>query len=804
MRIVIDFQACQSPTSRSRGIGRYSMGLALALAHRNAGRHEIWLALNGCFPDTIDDIRGRFQDALPPERIVVFNVPRRPEGYRGDWRDYAAEAIREHFLADLAPDIIHVSSLFEGLGTEATTGIGGCPAAVTLYDLIPLLRRDVYLTSDIMRRWYYSRIEHLKKAQLWLAISENTRNEAVAALNLPKDQVVNISAAVDGAFAQLTITESWERELRKRYCLNRPFLMYTGAFDVRKNFEGLIEAFSLLPTRQDYQLAIICPAPECERHRLLARAAKAGLGTDEVVIIGFVPEDDLVALYNLCHLFVFPSLHEGFGLPALEAMACGAPVIGSNTSSIPEVIGRKDALFDSTHPERIAEAMARVLSDEGFRRELREHSVRQAQRFSWDESARRALGAFEEHDARTRQASEAVAQVATHDKITHASRQNQEADNSAPVPSTKVRLAYVASFPPDNNDVTNEILPALARYYDITLITDQEGSLFTQANEFSFGTVAWFEQNFDGFDRIIYRFSVQDSHHQILRLLRRHPGVVVLPDVLLRAGACRSDGNGATSDLFRHCLSLTNRYAALLHGQTNQVYGDMRGLYHGLSLDAASGIIIHSNCQTEAAPKEYRALTKDMRTVSQREVERRFITDRHDPGQVAFEYRDAIEAFAANSHHAHYRRLIDSLISDVRASEASDEDLASVAGAISANFSSGRQEQVFIDITGRDLSSISDAVRQLLLEQGVDGPVEPIYWDGKSYRYAVAATCEYLGVQTCGLADEAVEVAAGESVLLLSADTPSHTSALTAVPRSGAGTDFRSTETGPLCNVSIG
>jgi hypothetical protein len=118
-----------------------------------------------------------------------------------------------------------------------------------------------------------------------------------------------------------------------------------------------------------------------------------------VVITGFVPEDDLVTLYNLCHLFVFPSLHEGFGLPALEAMACGAPVIGSNTSSIPEVIGWKDALFDPTRPSAIAEAIAGALANEGFRQELRNHGLRQARLFSWDESARRALAAFEQLEA---------------------------------------------------------------------------------------------------------------------------------------------------------------------------------------------------------------------------------------------------------------------------------------------------------------------------------------------------------------------------------------------------------------------
>ena len=395
LRIVIDLQACQTPTSRQRGIGRYSMSLAIAMARQSVGKHEIWLALNGNFPEPLSEIRERFAPYLPPERIVVFHVPRRPAGYLDGWRARASEIIRERILADLKPDVVHLSSLFEGSDDDATTSTGTVPTAVTLYDVIPLLREDVYLTSEHARVWYFSKINQLREARSWLAISERTRDEAVAALDLPGERVVNISAGSDACFIPLTIPEGREQTLRARYGLNRPFIMYTGGTDGRKNVRGLIEAFSLLADHEGYQLAIVCSASEPERHGLLAYAATHGLDPGEVVVTGYVPDDDLVALYNLCHLFVFPSFHEGFGLPALEAMACGAPVIGSNASSTPEVIGREDALFDPGQPSAIADAMATVLTNEGFRRELREHGLRRAALFTWDASARRALAALE-------------------------------------------------------------------------------------------------------------------------------------------------------------------------------------------------------------------------------------------------------------------------------------------------------------------------------------------------------------------------------------------------------------------------
>ena len=122
------------------------------------------------------------------------------------------------------------------------------------------------------------------------------------------------------------------------------------------------------------------------------------------MLTGFVPEEDLLVLYNLCKAFVFPSWHEGFGLPALEAMSCGRAVIGANTSSVPEVIGRDDALFDPMSDSSIAAKLEEVLTNDAFRSELERHGLEQAKRFSWDASAQRAIAAFEALHARKDQA----------------------------------------------------------------------------------------------------------------------------------------------------------------------------------------------------------------------------------------------------------------------------------------------------------------------------------------------------------------------------------------------------------------
>lgn len=402
MRIVIDMQGAQS-ISRFRGIGRYSLALALAMS-RNAGEHEIWLALNGAFPESIPGIRQAFDGLIPQERIRIFEVaaPVTAVERANRWRIRASEKIREFFLQQLKPDVVLVSSLFEGYADNAVTSVGAFAAqqltAVILYDLIPLLNQKNYLTNETQRDYYFRKVQSLKKTDLLLAISEATRCEAIETLQVLQSHVVNISAAAEERFSSIALTKERIHDLRSHYGIVRKMVMYApGGFDQRKNFEGLISAYSMISStlRADHQLVIVGNV-NADKHDYLQKLAKrAGFAKDELVTPGYMPDEELVEFYNLATLFVFPSKHEGFGLPVLEAMACGTPVIGSNCTSIPEVIGLPDALFDPFSPQDIAEKMARALSDQSFRGKLRAHGLSQAKSFTWDGCAKRAINALE-------------------------------------------------------------------------------------------------------------------------------------------------------------------------------------------------------------------------------------------------------------------------------------------------------------------------------------------------------------------------------------------------------------------------
>lgn len=402
MRILIDLQGAQG-ASRHRGIGRYSMSLALAMV-RNCGPHEIIIMLNGMFPESIEPIRAEFDGLISQKSIVVWNAaaPVHPSAENNIERRKAAEVLRLAFIRNINADVIHITSLFEGFSDNAVHTIeqskDGPLVAVTFYDLIPLLQANLYLTPNpSYNDFYLEKISYLKQADLFLAISNSSKQELIDNLQISEEKVANIGAAIDDHFKKISITKTYEEKLLSKYKVKKPFLMYSGATDERKNHLRLIKAFSLLkkPIRQQYQLVIVGHLPPHHREKFESYILLCGLKLSDVVITGRVNDDEMTAFYNLCALFVFPSWHEGFGLPALEAMSCGAPTIGANTASLPEVIGMPDALFDPFDENSIAAKITHALEDNVFSKALSEHGLVQAKNFSWDISGKKAMLAIE-------------------------------------------------------------------------------------------------------------------------------------------------------------------------------------------------------------------------------------------------------------------------------------------------------------------------------------------------------------------------------------------------------------------------
>lgn len=417
MRLLIDLQGCQSG-SRFRGIGRYSLSLTKGLL-RGARGHDVFIMLNGLLADSIEPLRNELGALIDPSRVIVMQLIGPADEIRPEnaWRRHASALLRENLISDLAPDAVLVTSMVEGAMDDTVATVGWLPGraivASVLYDLIPLIDPEQYIGWPPARRWYADKMASLRRCDLLLAISESARREAVEHLGVAGSRVVNISTAADDLFVDAARNPSNGTPTRLRLGISRPYLMHSGNVEPRKNFQGLVRAFGTLAAnlRRKYQLVLVGKFSTESRHALEDLARSVGLRTGDLVLTGHVTDAELIDLYAGCSLFVFPSLHEGFGLPALEAMCFGIPTIGSNTTSVPEVIGRADATFDPTSEAAIAARITEVLTNEDYRQDLALHARRHAAQFSWDGTAQAAWEALEQRVGETRRPRELSIEV---------------------------------------------------------------------------------------------------------------------------------------------------------------------------------------------------------------------------------------------------------------------------------------------------------------------------------------------------------------------------------------------------------
>lgn len=369
MRVFADAQPLQDPVTSRRGIGRYVAGLARAMDAWHAGAVEAWVI-----------------DADGPAPTGTSGVV------------WSGKVRRRDEPGLLAPDVWHVTSPFERLdrdigfvwpswarGTRTSL-------AVTLYDLIPLVFPDRYLADPVVRGRYLARCQLVEHADRVLAISEATAADAVRLLRIPPSRIDVVGAGLAEEFVGVpTLEPSPEPRVTG---LRPGYVLYTGGMDVRKNVGGLLEAYSLLPAslRAAHQLVVVSDMTPAERAQLDLTLARLRLA-DDVLLPGYVPDEELRALYGRCELFVFPSLYEGFGLPVIEAAASGAPVMVGDNSSLVELVPDHRARFIADDPGHMAARIAEVLTDDELRASLR--APDRARAFTWRAVADRTAQSYE-------------------------------------------------------------------------------------------------------------------------------------------------------------------------------------------------------------------------------------------------------------------------------------------------------------------------------------------------------------------------------------------------------------------------
>ncbi|MDQ3069278.1 MAG: glycosyltransferase family 4 protein [Acidobacteriota bacterium] len=263
-----------------------------------------------------------------------------------------------------------------------------CPSIVTIHDCIHL-RFPEYLPNRIAHAYArtFMSIAATRSARI-LTVSEASKRDILHFLHPPASKVEVIYNAIDDRFDREPEVADVVR-VRQRYQLENPFLLYAGNIKPHKNVDRVIDAFARLKKRGFERLKLLIIGDELSKYPQLRRAVHRHQLHQHVRFLGFVPDATLAVLYRLADVFVFPSLYEGFGLPPLEAMASGTPVVTSNVSSLPEVVGDAALLVDPRDAEAIADAVQRILTDDGLRRSLVQKGLGRAHEFSWERSVRR-------------------------------------------------------------------------------------------------------------------------------------------------------------------------------------------------------------------------------------------------------------------------------------------------------------------------------------------------------------------------------------------------------------------------------
>ncbi|HEV3141710.1 MAG TPA: glycosyltransferase family 1 protein [Vicinamibacterales bacterium] len=264
----------------------------------------------------------------------------------------------------------------------------GCRSVVTIHDCIHLMFPQ-YLPSRFALTYARASIRMAaRRATRVMTVSESSKRDILRFVDVPADKIDVIYNAFDERFGVEPREEDVVR-VRERYQLHDEFVLYAGNVKPHKNLERLITAFHLVRQRGLDHLKLVLIGDDISRYAALRRAVHRYQLHQYVRFLGYLPEETLAVMYRLSGVFVFPSLYEGFGLPPLEAMASGTPVVTSNVSSLPEVAGDAAMLVDPYDPEALADAMVRVLTDETLRKDLRRRGLERARQFSWEQSVRR-------------------------------------------------------------------------------------------------------------------------------------------------------------------------------------------------------------------------------------------------------------------------------------------------------------------------------------------------------------------------------------------------------------------------------
>lgn len=441
MRIAFDSIALLGAMSKNRGIGNYALDLFSTILEQDDKNEYFFfnvLEKTDCFRKQIDDGKLQQDDLIFSKDGFIVPIHYNEEIY---------SQLITKYIEKNNIDVFCITSPFDGrVPTYKREWFPNTKVVVIVYDIIPYVMQDHYFPRKEDMGWYLEKLEQLSWADQLLVISQSVKDDLMNYLNFSGDNIHVIWGAPGEKFKRIQVSQQHKKELCKKFKIDSPFVMCTGGDDERKNIAGLISAFGKLPREliQNYQLVIVCKLQKAAVKRYTELAEKCGL-KGRVVLTNFVSNEELVAFYNLASLVAFPSVYEGFGLPVVEAWACGTPVLTSNNSSLGQIGGEAAVLVDPHSIDDIAEGLEAALQPAKLK-ELNELGQQRLPLFQWKKVAADTVHFISELEIPVKEVS-----------------------------NSKKKIAFFTPLPPLQSGISDysaDIIDALSQYFDIDVYVD--------------------------------------------------------------------------------------------------------------------------------------------------------------------------------------------------------------------------------------------------------------------------------------------------------------------------------------------
>ncbi len=561
MNIGFDAAAMFAPSSKNRGIGNYSVSLFSTIINNDKENNYFLLNCieNTSFKTYLDGSVTNFnEEILYSGKDCAF--------INNEYSEIYGDIIRT-FIEKNNIDVFIITSPIEYIVAPIKREwFGKAKVYCIVYDIIPYVMSSHYLSDSRTRKIYMERINRLKEYDRLLVISKSVKDDLVSHLGLSADTIDVIYGAFDSHFKKIEISESDKKALFDKFKVRDNFIMCTGGDDYRKNIEGLIEAYAKLPKKLilEHQLVIVCKMCEAsvKRYTKLINDLKI---RSHVILTNFVSTEELIQFYNLAHLMAFPSKYEGFGLPVVEAWACGTPVLTSNNSSLGEIAGDGAVVVDPFNIKDITRGLEYALTEANLNEMLKIGQKRNEEIFNWKNVA-----------------------LLTIDSLNRAELTKEENEEQRP------RIAIFTPLPPIESgisDYSDDIIRSLSTYFDIDVFID-DGYKTTTAfpeNVKVYNHKAYLKMN-ALYKDTVYQVGNSNYHVYMYDYIEKYSGTVVLHDFNMNGVALYLKSIGK-QELYKKFL-----YADFDEKDARMIasYGASTEMpFNGIVINPAKKIIVH-------------------------------------------------------------------------------------------------------------------------------------------------------------------------------------------------------------------